>query len=156
MKMIWYYICHPKSVWYCIKDWFHKLYKNRLNEYRARIYKYEQKYLCQDITDPYYGNVLREGENISIFCPAMVVSKVLEHHFGFENYFRLNVHGIDVDTQQDNIIVVNIKLHRPGLLIGRAGHNIDEIKTELCDMFGRDVRIDITEIKIDKNIPLVY
>jgi ribosomal protein S3 len=128
---------------------------NRLNEYRARIYNYELKYLCTQITDPYYGTVLRDGENISIFCPAMVVSKVLEHHFGFENYFRLNVHGIDVDTQQ-NTVVVNIKLHRPGLLIGRAGHNIDEIKNELCVMFGRDVRIDITEIKIDKNLPLVY
>ena len=155
MKMFWYYICHPDSVWYCIRDWFHKLRMNRLNEFRLRIYNYEQKYLCRKITDPYYGTALRDGGNISLLCPAMVVSQVLYHHFGFENYYRLYVHGIDVDTQQ-NTVVVNIKLHRPGLLIGRAGNTIDKIKEQLCVMFDKDVRIDLTEVRDDKNIPFAY
>jgi ribosomal protein S3 len=90
---------------------------------------------------------------IGVFSPVLVVTKTLEQHFGFEGYNRLKIHGVDVDTQQTDHIIVTIKLHRPGLLIGRGGKDIDAV-TRLTTMnFGKTTKIHIVEVKDDINIP---
>ena len=44
---------------------------------------------------------------------------------------------------------VRIKLHtaRPGIVIGRGGSEIDRLRDELQDMTGKEIRIDIVEVK---------
>jgi ribosomal protein S3 len=84
---------------------------------------------------------------------VLIVSKMLEKHFGFIGYYRLNIHGIDVDTQQDDAIEVIIKLRRPGLLIGKGGKDIDAVNSMLERYFCKIVHINIVEIKNDVNVP---
>lgn len=46
-----------------------------------------------------------------------------------------------------NKIIVNIHVAKPGLVIGRQGTEIEKLKTRLIAMTGKDVNVNIVEIK---------
>jgi ribosomal protein S3 len=77
----------------------------------------------------------------------------MENHFGFKRFYKLNIHGINVDTQKEDNIIVTVYLRCPGLLIGKAGNDIDSIEEKLSQSFGKNVTIEISEVKIDINLP---
>ena len=149
-KLKLYLIDYPKDY---ILDTCHKIKMWRLNRFRKHIYDYEIGcYLNDNIRDTYYGNVISDMK-IGVFSPVLVVTKTLEKYFGFEGYNRLKIQGVDVDTQQKDQIDVTIKLHRPGLLIGRGGNDIDAVSELLSSNFGKTTKIHIVEVKDDINIP---
>ena len=134
-----------------VEDTCHRIKIGILNRFRKWIYNYEfKKVLEYKICDPYYGTPI-SNLPIGVFCPAMVVYKILEKYFGFQGCYHLNIHGIDVDTQDENEIGVTIKLYRPGLLIGRAGKDIDDVTELLENYFCKQVKIHIVEVKKDVN-----
>lgn len=136
-----------------ILDICHRIKMWRLNKFRKHIYDYEIGcYLNDNIRDTYYGTVISDMK-IGVFSPVLVVTKTLEKHFGFEGYNRLKIHGVDVDTQKKDQIDVTIKLHRPGLLIGRGGKDINAVCELLSNNFGKTTEIHIVEVKNDNNIP---
>lgn len=136
-----------------ILDTCHRIKMVILNKFRKWIYDYEIKcYLNDNIRDPYYGDVISYMK-IGVFSPVIVVTKTLDRYFGFESYHRLRIHGVDVDTQQKDRIDVTIRLHRPGLLIGRGGKDIDAVSELLSNNFGKTTKIHIVEVKDDINIP---
>ena len=143
-----------------LKDWrdyildtCHQIKMGILNKFRKWIYDYEIGcYLNDNIRDTYYGTVISDMK-IGVFSPVLVVTKTLEKHFGFEGYNRLKIHGVDVDTQRKEQIDVTIRLHRPGLLIGRGGNDIDAVGDLLSSNFGKTTKIHIIEVRDDINIP---
>ena len=149
-KIKLYLIDYPKDY---ILDTYHRIKMWRLNRFRKHIYDYEIRcYLNNNIRDPYYGYIISDMK-IGVFSPLLVVTKTLEQYFGFEGYHRLRIHAVDVDTQQNDQIDVTIKLHRPGLLIGRGGVDIDAVTHLIAINFGKTVKIHIVEVKNDINIP---
>lgn len=137
-----------------ILDTCHRIKMGILNKFRKWIYDYEIGcYLNDNIRDTYYGTVISDMK-IGVFSPVLVVTKTLEQYFGFEGYNRLKIHGVDVDTQQKDQIDVTIRLHRPGLLIGRGGKCIDAVSELLSNNFGKTTKIHIVEVKDDINIPI--
>lgn len=137
-----------------ILDTCHRIKMGILNKFRKWIYDYEIGcYLNDNIRDTYYGTVISDMK-IGVFSPVLVVTKTLEQYFGFEGYNRLKIHGVDVDTQQKDRIDVTIRLHRPGLLIGRGGKCIDAVSELLSNNFGKTTKIHIVEVKDDINIPI--
>ena len=66
----------------------------------------------------------------------------------------MRIHGIDVETQDKNNITVTIRLNRPGLLIGKAGKDIDAVRDMLERYFNKTTKINLVEVKNDVNIPL--
>ena len=149
-KIKLYLIDYPKDY---ILDTYHRIKMWRLNRFRKHIYDYEIRcYLNNNIRDPYYGYIISDMK-IGVFSPVLVVTKTLEQYFGFEGYHRLRIHAVDVDTQQNDQIDVTIKLHRPGLLIGRGGVDIDAVTHLIAINFGKTVKIHIVEVKNDINIP---
>jgi hypothetical protein len=134
-----------------------------LNKFRKHIYDYEIGcYLNDNIRDTYYGTPISDMK-IGVYSPVLIVTKTLEHYFGFQSYFRLEIHGIDVDTQkrdEETMLVeqidVTIRLHRPGLLIGKAGKDIYAVEKLLSENFGKQVKIHIVEVKYDINKPTPY
>jgi hypothetical protein len=149
-KIKLYLIDYPRDY---VLDICHRIKMWRLNKFRKHIYDYEIGwYLNDNIRDTYYGNVISDIK-IGVFSPVLVVTKTLEQYFGFEGYHRLRIHAVDVDTQQKDRIDVTIKLHRPGLLIGRGGEDIDTVSELLSNNFGKTIKIHIVEVKYDINIP---
>ena len=134
-----------------IKHTCHKIHIKILDLFRKQIYKYEfGKVLNLKVCHPTSGISISDLP-VGIFCPVMVVSKMLEHYFGFYGYLRLNIHGITVDTQNEDIIDVTIKIHRPGLLIGKGGKDINAVEKLLSDYFCKQVIIHIDEVRRDIN-----
>jgi hypothetical protein len=124
----------------------------RLNRYRRKIYEYEfGEVLEKPIADQLYGDIISSLSN-GILCPVVVVTKVIENYFGFYKYTMLRIHDIITDTQSQTISV-DIRLNRPGYIIGKGGKDIDSIKNKLEEIFKRPVDIRLHEIKNDKNIP---
>lgn len=158
MNKIKYYLRDLRDY---VQDVCHRIKMWRLNRFRKQIYDYEIGcYLNDNIRDPYYGNVISDMK-IGVFSPVLVVTKTLEQYFGFEGYHRLKIHGVDVDTQkrdEETMLVeqidVTIRLHRPGLLIGKAGKDIYAVEKLLSENFGKQVKIHIIEVKDDINIPI--
>lgn len=152
-KIKLYLIDYPRDY---VLDICQRIKMWRLNRYRKHIYDYEIGcYLNNNIRDPYYGDVISDMK-IGVYSPVLVVTKTLDKYFGFKGYNRLEIHGVDVDTQQKEQIDVTIRLHRPGLLIGKGGQDIDAVSELLSNNFGKTVKIHIVEVKNDINIPFAY
>jgi ribosomal protein S3 len=49
-------------------------------------------------------------------------------------------------------ITILIETHRPGLLIGKAGHFIDSLKEHLCEELKEDISISLKECKLWHNL----
>ena len=149
-KIKYYLIDYPIN---CVKDLCHSIRMGILNKFRKWIYDYEiNEYLNRFISDPYYGTRV-SNLRVGVFSPVLIVSKMLEKHFGFRGYYILNIHGIDVDTQQEDAIEVTIRLHRPGCLIGKGGKDINAVTDMLERYFCKRVHINIVEVREDVNIP---
>jgi hypothetical protein len=127
-----------------------------LNWCRKRIYDYEfNEVLSHKITDPTDGTCVSDV-HIGIFSPILVVTKTLEHYFGFEGYMRLRIHNIIIDTQNETSISVTFVLRRPGLLIGHGGKVFNNIKALLEKAFNKKVDVGINEVKNDVNEPISF
>ncbi|MCD5390357.1 30S ribosomal protein S3 [candidate division NPL-UPA2 bacterium] len=79
-----------------------------------------------------YGNLLQED---------IKIRKYIKDKLAFAGLSR-----IEIERASDR---VRITLHsaRPGIIIGRGGAEVDRLKEELEEMTGREVFIDIQEVK---------
>ena len=137
-----------------VEDIRFKIKMGILKKCRDRVFNYEiNEYLNCQISDPYYGTPVSDLR-VGVLSPVMIVTKMLEKHFGFGGYYRLRIHGIDVDTQGEEDIKVTIKLCRPGLLIGRSGKDISTMESLLGSYFNKTTKIRIVEVKSDRNMPM--
>lgn len=62
---------------------------------------------------------------------------------------RINKGGISKITIERTLNRVTVTIHtsRPGIIIGRGGNEVDRIKEEIKSITGRDVQINISEIR---------
>lgn len=150
-KIKFYLIDYPVNF---IKDTYHKCRMGMLDWFRKKIYNYEiNEVLNGKLSDPYWGYTVSDLR-VGVLSPVMIVYKMLEKYFGFRGVYLMRIHGIDVDTQDENTITVTIRLNRPGLLIGRGGKDIDAVRDMLERYFNKKTRIDIVEVRNDVNVPL--
>lgn len=122
---------------------------------REYIYNYEFNEVLNHKMSEYYEYANRADSNIGLLSPMTVVSKMMEKYFGFDRYLMLRIHGIDVDTQNEEQITVTIRLDRPGLLIGKAGKDINALEEMLGKYFNMKTEIVIGEVR-DVNVPSYY
>lgn len=152
MKYFNYYLNYPINA---IKGSFFKIRMKLLDKFRKLIYDYEMnEVLNQKMEESYYEHPASQDLKVGILCPAIVVTKILEKHFGFNKLMRMRIHGIEVDTQSISAITVTIRLNSPGTLIGRGGCDIDAVENMLENYFNKKTEIRIVEIRKDVNMPL--
>lgn len=145
------YLRYPKYMIYdikfCIKkhqdDFKYWLRKKLLNDIlHSEIYSFQ--YNSKSWNKPFKAALL---------YPCSVVSMVLAEYFKRLDW--LGIHGIDVNTQNEEGVFVVISLSRPGLLIGKEGKDINVIQNRLTEVFGRDTSISIQEVN-DMNKNMLY
>ena len=71
---------------------------------------------------------------------------------------KLFISGISkiVIERTTKLVKVNVYTAKPGLVIGKGGTLVETLKTELQKMIGKDVKLDIIEVKdLDTNAQLV-
>ena len=67
-----------------------------------------------------------------------------EPYMTYEVFEQMKIYEIVFEETPDQI-TLHIRLARPGLLIGKAGHIIDGIKTQLANDWKKKVWIDVQE-----------
>ena len=112
-----------------------------LNIIRIAVYKHEKQMLLKLSTN---------NNTNAIFAPVMSVSKILEHHYGFDNYMKIGLHTLRVDTQSDDVSIF-FKVANEKLLRGEGNADIDAVNVQLSEIFGRNISIRIIEIVNDIN-----
>lgn len=88
-----------------------------------------------------FGNLLVEDFNIRKFLK--------------QKLFLAGVPKIEIERKV-NKVFINIYAAKPGIVIGRGGSEIEKLRKALVDMVGKDVAINIVEVKSpDINAQLV-
>ena len=88
-------------------------------------------------------------------------SKMYRKHMS--NYFRYNEWGYETSItyvkvfKQRSDVIIEIETHRPGLLIGKAGHFIDGLKEHLEEETWKfnviqNIKIKVKECKLWHNL----
>jgi len=83
-------------------------------------------------------------------------SKLYRKHI--YNYFRRNEWGYEMSItyvktfKHGDKIIVEIETHRPGLLIGKAGHFIDGLNEYLEEQTKQNIKINLKESKLWYNL----
>src|SRR3954453_16022537 len=70
--------------------------------------------------------------------------KIRDHIYGKLSHAGLSDIHIRKDKQR---VTVDIYTARPGIVIGKSGSEVDALRRELHDMTGKNVQVNITEIK---------
>src|SRR5689334_22166852 len=70
--------------------------------------------------------------------------KIRDHIYGKLSHAGLSDIHIRKDKQK---VTVDIYTARPGIVIGKSGSEVDALRKELHDMTGKNVQVNITEIK---------
>ncbi|MNX43281.1 30S ribosomal protein S3 [compost metagenome] len=69
--------------------------------------------------------------------------------------FNAGISSIDIE-RKSNQLEVNISAAKPGIIVGRGGQGIDQLRRDVSAMTGKKVQINIQEIsKIDADAQLV-
>ncbi len=84
----------------------------------------------------------------------------LHQDFFLRNFVRKRLAGAGVSSvvieRAANRVKINVRTARPGLVIGKKGKDIEDLRAELREIVGRDVTINIVEIrKADLDAQLV-
>jgi small subunit ribosomal protein S3 len=59
---------------------------------------------------------------------------------------RAGVSSIEIE-RHPNLVIITINTVRPGLIIGRKGEAVKELRTTLQDMTGKKVKVEVNEIE---------
>lgn len=147
-----------KMIYYKVKEFFQNLNKYFENYFiNKRINR-----VLNNLSKPIdysigYSKCLKKDGNYSLYFPLEIVWMVIWKVYLKNNSFSLlKIHEIRINTQEEKGIKIEIFLRRPGHIIGKGGILIDELKCKLEEIFGRNVYINLNEIKEDKNEVIEY
>lgn len=147
-----------KMIYYKVKEFF-----QNLNEYFENYFINKRiNRILNNLSKPIdysigYSKCIKKDGNYSLYFPLEIVWMVIWKVYQKNNSFGLlKIHGIKINTQEEKEIKIEIFLRRPGYIIGKGGILIDELKYKLKEIFGRNVYINLSEIKEDKNEVIEY
>ena len=75
-----------------------------------------------------------------------LVEDVKIREFIKKKLFLAGVPKIEIE-RKINKVFINLSAAKPGIVIGRGGSEIEKLRKELVDMIGKDVAINIVEVK---------
>lgn len=67
-------------------------------------------------------------------------------HYVKKETSRAGVSRVDIE-RQPNVLSINIHTIRPGLIIGRKGEAVKQLRIDLEAMTGKTVRVEVTEVE---------
>ena len=72
---------------------------------------------------------------------------LLIRHYIKQRFFTAGVSTIELERAANRVKVI-IHTARPGMVIGKGGQEVDRVRRELEAMTGKQVQINIVEIKV--------
>ena len=77
----------------------------------------------------------------------MVHEDMLIREFIRQHLASAGIPEVVIERGSNNRVVVRLRTSRPGIVIGRKGQEIDRLKEAIADMTGKEVLLDVSEIK---------
>lgn len=154
LDVIKVYAKHPGLIINDIREKYRNLKDKTRVWLKHKIYDKEIKILHDVVVDASAGHYVIDGPiKYSIYDPVTVVMHIIEKQYSDRHgcISRLGIMGIMVDTQDEQMINVYIRLKRPGNFIGKAGSSIYKLEETLSYLFNRPTKIKIDEVKYDIN-----
>jgi len=94
---------------------------------------------------------VNKGWNSFWFAPKEQFQKYLHEDIKLREYIRKQLLNAGVDTviikRSMNKITIEVKVARPGVVIGRGGEGIEKLKNSLKKMLKGDVELKVFELK---------
>ena len=94
---------------------------------------------------------VNKGWNSFWFAPKAQYAKYLHEDIKLRDYVRKQLVNAGVDTvnikRSMNKVTVEVKVARPGVVIGRGGAGIEELKVNIKKMLKGDVELKVFELK---------
>ena len=85
------------------------------------------------------------------YAPKSEYSKLLHEDLKIRNLITKKIRSAGIDRieirRNQTILNIDIYVGRPGIVIGRGGSGIEQLKKDLVDAIGKQVKIDIHEVK---------
>lgn len=138
-----------------IKSYFQKL-KERRDYYRyCRVnYKYLTMNDERHQNDRLIDRPMPQLDGIKVgFCNSLEVV-YFAFSYVYERLSNLQIRGYRIEVKDDYTVIFHIFTHRPGIVIGKGGKDIDRLQEELSDRLGVKVIVNIVEEKKDIFAPL--
>lgn len=82
-----------------------------------------------------FGDTLVEDYNIRNFIKSQ------------KNFSDAGIPKIEIERFAGNRVRIHIHCAKPGIVIGKGGTEIEELRNKLIKMMGKDVSINIMEVK---------
>ncbi len=142
-----------------IKIFFEDLRFNFIMNLKEKIYSWEHKKFMGDI---YWAARTQRRVRCAILNPVPEILKTIEVitlkrnqengiYRSYPSYNLIGIFGVDVDTQGETVIV-NLKIGKPGMIIGKGGSIINEVQSDLEKKFNIPVKINLIETPEDHNL----
>ena len=64
-----------------------------------------------------------------------------------EKYYATGISRIDIERSDDARMTVNIFTGKPGMIIGRGGKGIEELKNEIEAFVGHEIHLNVLDVK---------
>lgn len=153
------YFKEPKCIKYDIRDWKDSLTKKFYRKLKRMVYNWENKtFYSKNIYEHYgktpYSEYFFLDKTVTFARMNSVYIVIREFDLYFENFNRLQIPSINVDTQDENVITITIHTSRPGFIIGKGGQTINYFTKKFTELFNKETKINIVEVKKDINEPV--
>ncbi len=78
--------------------------------------------------------------------PKLLVEDHKIREYLNKSYFNAGISRIYIDRIADKVIQVTLFTAKPGMIVGKAGATIKEIRETIQKMTGKQIRIDVSEV----------
>lgn len=149
IELLQIYIKSPRTVLYDIRDRLNKRRENNFKKSCQENSDYEDKLIYKKSISSLAGSGFTRVHNCAVYNPVYIVMREINNLYSRQSQMWMKVMSVNVNTQKADSIEVEISLHRPGILIGKFGGDIDKLSLRLSEIFGQKTNIHIVEIKTE-------
>lgn len=90
-----------------------------------------------------WGSILYAEKNYKdLLLQDLKIRKFIE-----KNYSQSQVSRVQIERSSSKNVIVNIHARKPGIIIGKSGHDIEKLKKSLQTITASEVYINIFEVK---------
>ena len=79
--------------------------------------------------------------------PALILEDYKIREYIDKNYYKAGISRIYIDRAGNNNIAINIFTSKPGMVVGKGGETIKQIRSDLAKLSGKNVHIDVSEVQ---------
>lgn len=79
--------------------------------------------------------------------PALIVEDEKIREYINKNYYNAGISRVYIDRAGNNNVNINVFTSKPGMVVGKGGETIKQIRGDINNLTGKNVHIDVSEVQ---------